>query len=215
MFNKRWCLMIKIMLADDHSIVREGLKRVLTAAADMSVVAEADSCEEVLNKITACQLDTIVLDISLPDGNGFDVLGKIKALRPRLPVILFSMYSDSRYVMKARKLQASGYLVKTDPAEEILLAIRRTACGRTYFSRAFEDLEIESTDTDDKSLSPREQEVLRLIGEGRKNQEIAQLLGLSHKTVSTYRARILEKLHLDSNSQLIHYMVREASHLMH
>ena len=207
--------MIKVMLADDHSIVREGLKRVLTAAADMSVVAEAISCEEVLNKITACQLDTVVLDISMPDGNGFDVLGQIKALRPRLPVILFSMYSDSRYVMKARKLQASGYLVKTDPAEEILLAIRRTACGRTYFSRAFEDMEIESMDTDDKSLSPREQEVLRLIGEGRKNQEIAQQLGLSHKTVSTYRARILEKLHLDSNSQLIHYMVREGSRLMH
>jgi len=207
--------MIKVMLADDHSIVREGLKRVLTAAADMSVVAEAISCEEVLNKITACQLDTVVLDISMPDGNGFDVLGQIKALRPRLPVILFSMYSDSRYVMKARKLQASGYLVKTDPAEEILLAIRRTACGRTYFSRAFEDMEIESMDTDDKSLSPREQEVLSLIGEGRKNQEIAQQLGLSHKTVSTYRARILEKLHLDSNSQLIHYMVREGSRLMH
>ena len=207
--------MIKIMLADDHSIVREGLKRVLTAAADMSVVAEAVSCEEVLNKITVCQLDTVVLDISMPDGNGFDVLGKIKALRPRLPVILFSMYSDSRYAMKARKLQASGYLVKTDPAEEILHAIRRTACGRTYFSRAFDDLEIESLDTDDKTLSPREQEVLRLIGEGRKNQEIAQQLGLSHKTVSTYRARILEKLHLDSNSQLIHYMVREGSHLMH
>jgi|ERR1051325_8183083 DNA-binding NarL/FixJ family response regulator len=207
--------MIKIMLADDHSIVREGLKRVLTAAVDMSVVAEAISCEEVLSKVTACQLDTVVLDISMPDGNGFDVLGQIKALRPRLPVILFSMYSDSRYVMKARKLQASGYLVKTDPAEEILLAIRRTACGRTYFSRAFEDMEIESMDTDDKSLSPREQEVLRLIGEGRKNQEIAQQLGLSHKTVSTYRARILEKLHLDSNSQLIHYMVREGSRLMH
>jgi DNA-binding NarL/FixJ family response regulator len=207
--------MIKIMLADDHSIVREGLKRVLTAAADISVVAEAVSCEEVLSKIATCQLDTVVLDISMPGGNGFDVLGKIKALRPRLPVILFSMYSDSRYVMKARRLQASGYLVKTDPAEEILLAIRRTACGRTYFSRAFEDVAIESIDEEDKTLSPREQEVLRLIGEGRKNQEIAQQLGLSHKTVSTYRARILEKLHLDSNSQLIHYMVREGDRVMH
>jgi two-component system, NarL family, invasion response regulator UvrY len=207
--------MIKIMLADDHSIVREGLKRVLTAAADMSVVAEAVSCEEVLSKIAACQLDTVVLDISMPGGNGFDVLGKIKVLRPRLPVILFSMYSDSRYVMKARRLQASGYLVKTDPAEEILLAIRRTACGRTYFSRAFEDVEIESIDETDKTLSPREQEVLRLIGQGSKNQEIAQQLGLSHKTVSTYRARILEKLHLDSNSQLIHYMVRQGDRVMH
>jgi two-component system, NarL family, invasion response regulator UvrY len=207
--------MIKIMLADDHSIVREGLKRVLTAAADMSVVAEAVSCEEVLSKIASCQLDTVVLDISMPGGNGFDVLGKIKTIRPRLPVILFSMYSDSRYVMKARRLQAAGYLVKTDPAEEILLAIRRTACGRTYFSRAFEEVEIESIDEEDKTLSPREQEVLRLIGEGRKNQEIAQQLGLSHKTVSTYRARILEKLHLDSNSQLIHYMVREGSGVMH
>jgi two-component system, NarL family, invasion response regulator UvrY len=206
--------MIKIMLADDHSIVRAGLKRVLTAAADISVVAEADSCEEVLTKITACQLDTVVLDISMPGGNGFEVLGKIKVLRPRLPVIVFSMYADTRYVMKARKLQASGYLVKTDPAEEILLAIRRTACGRTYFSRAFEDVEIESVEEGDKTLSPREQEVLRLIGEGRKNQEIAQHLGLSHKTVSTYRARILEKLHLDSNSQLIHYMVRERSQLI-
>ena len=206
--------MIKIMLADDHSIVRAGLKRVLTAAADMSVVAEAVSCEEVLSKITACQLDAVVLDISLPDGNGFEVLGKIKAIRPRLPVILFSMYSDTRYVMKARKLLASGYLVKTDPAEEILLAIRRTACGRTYFSRTFEEMELGPLDEDDKTLSPREQEVLRLIGEGKKNQEIAQHLGLSHKTVSTYRARILEKLHLDSNSQLIHYMVREGTRLL-
>jgi RNA polymerase sigma factor (sigma-70 family) len=206
--------MIKIMLADDHSVVRAGLKRVLTAAADISVVAEADSCEEVLTKITGCQLDTVVLDISMPGGNGFEVLGQIKALRPRLPVIIFSMYADTRYVMKARKLQASGYLVKTDPAEEILLAIRRTACGRTYFSRAFEDVEVESVEEGDKTLSPREQEVLRLIGEGRKNQEIAQQLGLSHKTVSTYRARILEKLHLASNSQLIHYMVREGSQLI-
>ena len=205
--------MIRIMLADDHSIVRAGLKRVLTAAADMSVVAEAVSCQEVLSKIPECQLDTLVLDISMPDGNGFEVLGKIKALRPRLPVILFSMYSDTRYVMKARKLQASGYVVKTDPAEEILLAIRRTACGRTYFSRVFDDVEAEPVEDDDKTLSPRELEVLRLIGEGKKNQEIAQHLGLSHKTVSTYRARILEKLHLDSNSQLIHYMVREGSRL--
>ena len=128
-------------------------------------------------------------------------------------MILFSMYSDTRYVMKARKLQASGYVVKTDPAEEILLAIRRTACGRTYFSRVFDDVEAEPVEDGDKTLSPRELEVLRLIGEGRKNQEIAQHLGLSHKTVSTYRARILEKLHLDSNSQLIHYMVREGSRL--
>lgn len=205
--------MIRVLIADDHAVVRQGLKQILGDTPTMLVAGEATNGQEVLAKVRAETWDVVVLDISMPDRNGLDVLKELKAERPKLPVLMLSMYPEDQYAMRALKAGASGYLAKDSAADELVRAIQRVVAGGRYVSPhlaeklAFE-IGADSSKLPHETLSDREFQVLRLIAAGKSAKDIAAELSLSVKTVSTYRARLLEKMGLGSNAELIHYAIQ-------
>ena len=206
--------MIRVLIADDHAVVRQGLKQILGDAPGMVVAGEATNGQEVLDRIRAETWDLVVLDISMPDRSGLDVLKEIRAERPQLPVLVLSMYPEDQYAMRVLKAGASGYLTKDSAAEELVKAIHKVVSGGRYVSpylaeRLAFDLGVDSSKLPHESLSDREFQVLRLIAAGKSAKEIAAELSLSAKTVSTYRARLLEKMSLGTNAELIHYAIEK------
>jgi two-component system, NarL family, invasion response regulator UvrY len=204
--------MIKILIADDHSIVREGLKQILSDSPDMVVAGEASSGQEVLAKLQADRWDLVVLDISLPDHNGLEVLGQINSLHPKLPVLILSMHAEEQYIVRALKAGAAGYMTKESAADQLITAIRKVAQGGKYVNPAiaeklFFDL-LEEPVQPHKTLSRREYQVFCMIASGKTITEIAQELFLSVKTVSTHRTRILQKMSMSNNAELIRYAIR-------
>ncbi len=205
--------MIRVLIADDHAVVRQGLKQILGDTPTMLVAGEATNGQEVLAKVRAETWDVVVLDISMPDRNGLDVLKELKAERPKLPVLMLSMYPEDQYATRALKAGASGYLAKDSAADELVRAIQRVVAGGRYVSPhlaeklAFE-IGADSSKLPHETLSDREFQVLRLIATGKSAKDIAAELSLSVKTVSTYRARLLEKMGLGSNAELIHYAIQ-------
>ena len=204
--------MINILIVDDHLIVREGIKRIINDSADMSVVAEASSGMEALEYIWKNKYDLILLDISMPGQNGLQTLKEIKKYDKDLPVLMLSMHAEQQYAMRAIKAGASGYLTKDSASTQLVKAIRKINDGRKHISQ--EVAELLATDLfheQDKDpheyLSDREFEVLKLIAKGQSQKEIGNNLSISHKTVSTYRTRILDKLNLRTTSDLIHYAI--------
>ena len=204
--------MIKILIADDHLIVREGIKRIIDDSADMNVVAEASSGLEALELVWKNKYDLILLDISMPGQNGLQTLKEIKKHDKDLPVLMLSMHAEQQYAMRAIKAGASGYLTKDSASTQLVKAIRKINDGRKYISQ--EVAELLATDLfheQDKDpheyLSDREFEILKLIAKGRSQKDIGNDLSISHKTVSTYRTRILDKLNLRTTSDLIHYAI--------
>jgi two-component system, NarL family, invasion response regulator UvrY len=205
--------MMRILIADDHAVVREGVKRILDDMKGAIVVEEASNGQELLAKATTKTWDVVLLDISMPGRNGLEVLRQLKSIHATLPVLVFSMHPEDQYAVRAFKAGAAGYLTKDSIPEELVTAIRRVIGGRRYVSAALaEHLVLEVTHDPDMPpharLSDRELEVLRMLGSGRTVTHIATELSLSVKTISTYRSRILEKMHLRSNAELIHYAVR-------
>ncbi|HZR84558.1 MAG TPA: response regulator transcription factor [Candidatus Binatia bacterium] len=203
---------LRVLLIDDHAVVRDGLRTVLTASRRAVVVAEAATAREGVRKALEQPLDAVVMDLSLPDMSGIEALKLIRGERPRLPVVVFSMYDDREYCLRALRAGALGYVTKQSAAEEIVQAIESVAAGRRYVSRSIADHVFGAAIVADKAarheaLSDREFEVLCLIGSGATVTQIAERLCLSVKTVSTYRARMLEKLGLENNSQAIKYVV--------
>lgn len=199
--------MYKILIADDHAIVRRGLRRILASAPDVTVVGEASSREELLAQLHQ-HIDALTLDLSMPGSDGLALLSEIKAAYRRLPIVILTMYSDLPYVQRALKLGALGFLPKTAASMELLTAIRYAVTGRSYISQTFDE-EVFLSEQRERPLSRREREVLRLIGEGKKLTEIARLLQLSAKTVSTYQCHLVEKLHLKSAKELIRAAVKQ------
>lgn len=204
--------MIKIIIADDHAIVRKGLRQIVSEQPDMTVI-EARNGQEVLNKLKKTAVDIVILDISMPGRNGIDVLKEIKGRYPKLPVLMLSTYPEDQYAVRALKAGASGYLTKDTATDELVLAIRKTVAGGKYISSYVADkLVSELTGDADKLphelLSDREYEVLCMIGSGKTVSQIAQELFLSVKTISTYRTRILEKTGLKNNAELTLYVVQ-------
>ena len=204
--------MIKILIADDHLIVREGIKRIIDDSADMNVVAEASNGMEALEYIWKNKYDLILLDISMPGQNGLQTLKEIKKYDKDLPVLMLSMHAEQQYAMRAIKAGASGYLTKDSASTQLVKAIQKINDGRKYISQ--EVAELLATDLfheQDKDpheyLSDREFEVLKLIAKGQSQKDIGNDLSISHKTVSTYRTRILDKLNLRTTSDLIHYAI--------
>ena len=204
--------MIKILIADDHLIVREGIKRIIDDSADMNVVAEASSGLEALELVWKNKYDLILLDISMPGKNGLQTLKEIKKHDKDLPVLMLSMHAEQQYAMRAIKAGASGYLTKDSASTQLVKAIRKINDGRKYISQ--EVAELLATDLfheQDKDpheyLSDREFEILKLIAKGQSQKDIGNDLSISHKTVSTYRTRILDKLNLLTTSDLIHYAI--------
>lgn len=205
--------MMRILIADDHAVVRKGLRQILEEASDIVVGGEASNGREVLEKIRAGGWDALVLDITMPGQTGLEVLKEVKQEAPRLPVLMLSMHAQEQYATRVLKAGASGYLPKESAPEELIKAIRKVCSGGKYVSAdQAEKLIYLFGNTSDKAphelLSDREFEVLRAIASGRTVSQIAAEVHLSVKTVSTYRARILEKMRMKTNAELTTYAVR-------
>lgn len=200
----------KILLIDDHAVVRGGLRAALAAAIRSSEIFEAATARDGIRMIEQEPYDVVILDLTLPDMNGIEALKSIRGLRPKMPVIIFSMHSDREYCLRCLKAGARGYVTKDGAAEEITQAVSAVLAGRRYVARHLADHLMGMLLEDDgrpphHGLSDREFEVLCLLGSGKTVSEIGLHLCLSVKTVSTYRARLLEKLSLDNNAQIMRY----------
>jgi two-component system, NarL family, invasion response regulator UvrY len=205
--------MIKVLVADDHAVVREGLKQILADTSDIELAGEAATGSEALDKVRNEDWDVVVLDISLPDRNGLDVLKQIKSGRPELPVLVLTMHGEEQYAVRVLRAGAAGYLTKETAPEQLVEAIRKVARGGKYVSPSLaEDLAFHLLSRSQKplheTLSDREFQVLCMIASGKKAKDIAEELCLSIKTISTHRARILQKMRMKSNAELIHYSIR-------
>jgi two-component system invasion response regulator UvrY len=206
--------MINVLIADDHAILREGLKTILAETDDVRVYAEAASGAEVLEKVYASCCDVIVLDISMPKGNGLQTLRALREKGIKIPILILSMHEEDQYALRMIKAGANGYLTKESAPEKLIKAIRIVAGGQKYISKALvEKMAFALDETSEKlpheKLAKREYEVMLLISQGDKTNEIAAKLGLSPKTVSTYKNRILEKMQLNNSAELTRYAVEK------
>lgn len=205
--------MIRVLVADDHAVVRKGLAHILSELDCAVLIEEASTGKEVLRLGQEQGYDLILLDIALPDMNGLEVLKQLHATRPNMPILMLSIYPERQYATRALRAGAAGYLTKDSAPSELLTAVKRILAGHKYISPALaellaDDLISDASDEPHRSLSDRELQVLCLLGEGRTVSEIAAYLGLSVKTISTYRSRILQKLRLSTTAELIQYAVR-------
>jgi DNA-binding NarL/FixJ family response regulator len=202
--------MIKILIVDDHAIVREGLSRIIGAENDMIVAGMAKDGTEVIRLMLDNEIDVVVLDISMPGKSGLDLIKDLKQVQPLVKILMLSMYPEERFAMRSIKAGASGYLTKEMAPDEIVSAVRTIYSGRKYITPALadmiaEELQNPSEKVPHELLSDREFEVLCMLAIGKPVVEIASTLSLSESTVSTYRMRILQKMNLKTNSDLIHY----------
>ena len=198
--------MTRIVLADDHKIVRDGLKRILGATPDLQVGAEAADGDELLRLIKANDYDVAVIDMSMPGLAGIDLIKRLKREKPALRVLVLSMHGESQYAARALKAGASGYLNKDSAAEQLVGAIRKIAAGGVHITEAAAASLLQAGEKSrHEALSDREFEVLRLLAEGLGPTEIGEKLHLSVKTVSTHKTRILEKLGIGSTAELVRY----------
>jgi len=205
--------MIRVLVADDHPVVRIGLREILTQQRDIAVLGEAGTGAEVCKLVAQKAWDVIVLDVTLPDRSGLDVLKEIKRERPKLPILILSAYPEEEYAVRALRAGAAGYVTKKASPEELVRAVRRLAQGLRYMSPAAAEELIGALgngldQAPHERLSDREYQVLCLLGSGKSVGQIAQELERSVKTISTYRARILEKMEMQSNAQLVHYVLQ-------
>ena len=203
---------MKILIADDHAVVRGGLRQFLADAADFQLIGEASTGEEVLTRVGAEAWDLLLLDIGLPDINGLEVLRRVKRTRPGMHVLVFSMHAEDDYAMTAIEAGAIGYLPKDSNPDEILAAIRRGVRGERYLSPQFTETLLAGALSPVRKqpheiLSDREISVLVQIGCGKALTEIGEALHISPKTVSTYRTRIMEKLNLRNNAEITRYVI--------
>jgi DNA-binding NarL/FixJ family response regulator len=202
---------MRILIADDHAVVRKGLEQILADAYDDIVFGEATNAEEAIQLIDKDEWDVVILDISMPGRSGLDALKEIKKIKPAVPVLILSIHPEDQYATRVLRAGASGYMTKETAPEELINAINKVTAGGKYVSAGLAeklavDLETEARETPPhKRLSDREYEVLLLIASGQTITEIADRLTLSVKTISTYRARILEKTGLKSNAALVQY----------
>jgi len=202
--------MIRVLITDDHPLVREGLIKILRNESDMDVAGEARTAPEMLDILRQEKVDVLVLDISLPGKSGLDVLKELRAEHPKLPVLILSMHPEDRFALRVLKTGAAGYVTKESAPEELVKAIRKVYTGGKYVSATMAEklavgIEEDTGKPLHESLSDREYEILQMIATGKKPGEIARQLSLSVRTVNTYRSRIFEKMHMKTNAQLIHY----------
>jgi two-component system invasion response regulator UvrY len=205
--------MIKVLIADDHAIVRRGLKQIVAETNDIVVGGEAVNGGEVMDQVRAQPFDVVILDITMPGRNGLDTLRELKHEQPRLPVLMLSMHSEDQYAVRVLKAGASGYLPKEGAPEELVNAIRKVHSGAKYIRPTQVDsmarsMRLDTNKPPHELLSDREYEVLRTIASGKTPTQIAEDLGLSVKTVSTYRSRLLKKMIMKNNAELTHYAIK-------
>jgi DNA-binding NarL/FixJ family response regulator len=204
--------MIKVLIADDHAVVRNGLKQIIQDRAGLQVAGEACNGQEVLERIRSERWDVLVLDLSMPVRGGLEVLHDVKQICPNLPVLILSMYPENQYGIRALRAGAAGYMNKECALDELVAAIQKVVSGGKYVSPSLaERLAFELSGNLNKEphelLSDREYDVMCMIGAGKSPDQIARELSLSIKTISTYRARVLQKLNLNKNAELIRYVL--------
>jgi two-component system invasion response regulator UvrY len=204
--------MIKTFVADDHVIVRQGLKQIVADTHDIVVAGEASDGYEVLDKVLRNDYDVVLLDITMPGRSGLDILSELKSRKPKLPVLVLSIHPEEQYATRVLKAGAAGYLTKASASEELVAAIRKVSVGGKYVSPylaeklAF-DLESGAEEPLHQTLSDREYQVMCMIASGKTVKEIAEELSLSAKTISTYRTRILVKMQMKKTAELIRYAI--------
>jgi len=209
--------MIEVLVADDHTIFRQGLKRLLAEAPDIQVGGETGNGAEVLDMVKRYPWKVVLLDINMPGKNGLEVLRQIKAERPQLPVLVLSMYPEEQYAVEAFRAGASAYLTKGAEAEELILAIRKLAAGGKHTTAALaehlllDQLHGASNTPPHQKLSSREYQIFDLLVAGKSLKEIGDQLHLSISTVSTYRGRVLEKMRMETNADLVSYLGQQTS----
>lgn len=202
--------MIRVLVADDHAVVRRGIIQIMAEAPDIVVTGEAASGRQVLQAVRENDYDVAILDIAMPDGGGLEILKQLRSLKPVLQVLILSMYPEKQYAVRALRAGAAGYLTKESAPDELVAAIRCLARGGKYITRALGEMlaaELGSGTRPEPhtALSDREYQVMRGLAAGQTVSEIASELSLSVKTISTYRARILEKLGLETTAEIIRY----------
>ena len=205
--------MIRVLIADDHPIVRRGLKQTLSETDDIVVAGEAENCAEALQKLKEHRFDVVLLDIAMPGRGGIDVLNEKKSLGIKTPALMLSIFPEDQYAVRALKSGASGYLTKNCDAETLVEAIRKVAVGGTYVSaelaeRLAADLIRNKQKPPHELLSDREYEVLKQVASGKSTREIAVKLNLSVQTISTYRARIRQKMGLKNSAEITSYVMK-------
>jgi len=205
--------MLKILIADDHPIVRKGLRQILSEESDIGEVGEAQNSQEVLELVRKKSWDIVVLDITMPGRGGLDVLKELKELHPKLPILILSMHPEDQYAVRALKAGASGYMTKESAQDELVKAIRKILQGGKYVSPTLAEklafnLEVRTEKPLHETLSDREYQVMLMIASGKTVSRIAEELALSAKTIDTYRTRILEKMKMKTNAELMKYAIR-------
>ncbi len=207
------CTKIKVLIADDHAIVREGLKQILADTRDIVVAGDAENGFEAIKLIRRNPCEVVLLDISMPDRNGIEVLKQLRKEFPKLAVLMLSMHREDQYAIRALKAGAAGYLNKQSAPAELVTAIRQVAAGRKYVSPALaEELANQLDEDHDRpphaALSDREYQTMTMIASGKTVSDIAAELALSVKTISMYRSRVLQKMKLRHNAELTHYAIK-------
>jgi len=209
---------IRILLADDHKLMRSGLRVLLEQQADLTVVGEASDGREAVALVASQRPDVLVMDIGMPNLNGIEAATQITQSHPEISIVMLSMHSDESYVLRALKAGAKGYLLKDSAEADLIRAIHAVADGKSFFSPAVSKVllddyvrKLRRSGTEDPYdlLTPREREILQLVAEGKSNKDVAQLLNLSVYTVETHRSNIMEKLNLHGVPELILYAVRK------
>jgi two-component system, NarL family, invasion response regulator UvrY len=205
--------MIKVLVADDHEVVRRGLRQILAETGDILVAAEAGSASDVMRLVREQRFDVVVLDISLPGGSGIELIGEIKKERPDTRVLILTVYSEEQYAVRAIRAGAAGFLTKESASDRLIEAVRKIAAGGRYVSAELAEtlaslLAGETVGQPHERLSDREFEILKLLASGKTVSQVAQELCLSVKTVSTHRTRILKKMNMKTNAELTHYAVK-------
>ena len=206
--------MIKVLLVDDHTLFREGLKQILSETADIIVTGEASNASEAMDLICRVDYNMIVLDISMPGRTGLDVLMQLKVMKSKVRILVLSMYAEEEYALRALKCGAAGYLRKNSVSKELIEAIHKVSSGRKYISpelaeQLAAEVGRETSVFPHMNLSNREYEVMCMIAAGKTVQQIAAELSLSKSTISTHRGRLLKKMKKSTNAEITHYAIKE------
>jgi len=204
---------IRILVADDHPVVRDGIRQIVSTAGDMLVADEVDNGRDLLDHARTVEHDLVLLDLSMPDASGLDLLKQLKLERPKIPIVILTMYSESQFAVRALKGGAAAYLMKCSATSELVDAVRKTVAGGRYITPSVAErlagyLAADADKPLHEKLSDREYQVLRMIAAGKPTRRISDELKLSVKTIGTYRARIFEKMKMKSPAELAAYVVR-------
>ncbi|MBX9801108.1 MAG: response regulator transcription factor [Burkholderiaceae bacterium] len=205
--------MIQILIADDHAIIRDGLKQIISFVSNMAVAGEASNGEEVLQKIRMLKVDVLVLDMSMPGKSGIALIQQINAIKPELPILVLSMHQESQYAVQAMRAGASGYITKNTASSQLIEGIRKVAEGGTFVSpeisaKLIKQLHKPETDLPHTKLTAREFQIFSMLVEGHSVNDIARILTLSNKTISTHKAAVLQKMEASTTASLVYYALK-------